>query len=211
MTVSVLRHAEVYDAIAPSYDHLHARFLRLAGEGAQAAFEGAATALLRPGLAVLDAGCGTGRLGRRLMAAEPQLDLTLLDAAPAMLQRARDVPARRVHGSLGLLPFADGAFGLTLSARAIETVRNAGTALGDLLRVTAPGGHLCLAFCADVPGCDLLDRAMVRAVRTRGTGAFLDPAAVAAILERCSGLRVRRVACTGPAAVLVVARDHPVG
>ena len=171
-------HGDLYEAIAPSYDRLHARFLRLAGGGAQAALDGAATALLRPGLAALDAGCGTSRLGRRLMAAEPHLNLTLLDAAPAMLRHARDVSARRVHGSLTHLPFADGAFDLTLSAWTIETVWDIRAALIELVRVTAPGGHLCLAFCADIPGCDLLARAMIRAVRTRGTGVFLDPTTV---------------------------------
>ena len=204
-TVPITR-VDLYDGIAPAYDRLHARFLRSVGGSAQSALEGAVTALLRPGLSVLDAGCGTARLGRQLSVAEPSIDLTLLDAAPAMLHRSRHLAARRVHGSLDALPFANVSFGLTVCAWAIETVPDVNAALAELTRVTAPGGHLCLAFCADVPNGTLIDRLMVNAVQARGTGRFLDPAEIVATLRRNPAWHVRRVSCPGPAAVIVAER-----
>ncbi|MBM7069134.1 methyltransferase domain-containing protein [Actibacterium sp. 188UL27-1] len=75
---------------------------------AQCAFEGAAAALLRPGMAVLDAACGAGVVARRLLAGlDGPIDVILLDAAPAMLDQCRDIPARRLIGRIEALPFPD--------------------------------------------------------------------------------------------------------
>ena len=44
---------------------------------------------LRPGMRVLDAGCGTGALEARLAARHPAVEVVAVDASPAMLARAR--------------------------------------------------------------------------------------------------------------------------
>ena len=44
---------------------------------------------LRPGMRVLDAGCGTGALAERLAAAHPDIELVAADLSPAMIKRAR--------------------------------------------------------------------------------------------------------------------------
>jgi SAM-dependent methyltransferase len=44
---------------------------------------------LRPGMRVLDAGCGTGALEARLAQSHPELEVVAVDASPAMLARAR--------------------------------------------------------------------------------------------------------------------------
>jgi SAM-dependent methyltransferase len=44
---------------------------------------------LRPGMRVLDAGCGTGALAERLAARHPDIELVAADLSPAMLKRAR--------------------------------------------------------------------------------------------------------------------------
>jgi SAM-dependent methyltransferase len=44
---------------------------------------------LRPGMRVLDAGCGTGALAERLAAGHPDIELVAADLSPAMLRRAR--------------------------------------------------------------------------------------------------------------------------
>lgn len=76
-----------YARIAPSYDRLHERWLRHAGGEAQSAFEGAVTALIRPGMRILDVGCGTGALARRLHAQfGATIEMTLVDACPQMLE-----------------------------------------------------------------------------------------------------------------------------
>ena len=206
MTATAHTSGDLYDALAPVYGAAHARFLRLAGGAAQGALEGAAAALLGPGMAVLDAGCGTGRMGWKLLAAEPSLLLTLIDAAPAMLAHACDVPARRVHGSLAALPFADGTFDLAMCVWALETLPDAAPALGELMRVVRPGRPVCLAFCAETAEADALDRLVMRRVRRRGAGRPLDPDRIAADLAARGAARVRCVPCPGPAAVLVAWR-----
>ncbi len=44
---------------------------------------------LRPGMRMLDAGCGTGALAERLAAKHPDIELVAADLSPAMLKRAR--------------------------------------------------------------------------------------------------------------------------
>ena len=44
---------------------------------------------LRPGMRVLDAGCGTGALEVRLAERHPEVEVVAVDASPAMLARAR--------------------------------------------------------------------------------------------------------------------------
>ncbi|MGH6913551.1 MAG: class I SAM-dependent methyltransferase [Geminicoccales bacterium] len=137
----------VYDRLAPRYERLHRCWLRVGGAETVAAVQGCLAAELRPGLRVLDAACGTGAIARWIAGQEPGARLTLLDAAPAMLERASAVPGRHVHGSLVELPFADGAFDLVICAWALETLDDPARALAELCRVLAPGGLLCCCFC----------------------------------------------------------------
>ena len=44
---------------------------------------------LRPGMRVLDAGCGTGALEARMVERHPDVEVVAVDASPAMLARAR--------------------------------------------------------------------------------------------------------------------------
>jgi len=44
---------------------------------------------LRPGMRVLDAGCGTGALEALLARRHPEVEVVAVDASPAMLARAR--------------------------------------------------------------------------------------------------------------------------
>lgn len=71
---------------------------------------------------VLDLGAGTGMLSARVAAAHPAAELTLLDGAPAMLDRARDVLGRRVETVISDLrdPLPGGRFCAVVSALAIH-------------------------------------------------------------------------------------------
>jgi ubiquinone/menaquinone biosynthesis C-methylase UbiE len=200
--------ANVYDALAPVYERLHGRFLRLAGGEAQAAMEGALAALLRPGLAVLDVGCGTGELARRLLALEPSLRLTLVDPSPRKLDRAGGTPARRVHGDMTALPLADAMFDLSLAFWSLETVDRPEQGARELFRVTRPGGAICLVYCSERADLDWIDRAVVAALRRRRTGRLLDPARVEAALRRAGAETLRRLACHGPAAALIARKGR---
>ena len=112
----------LYDRGVDGYDRYRALWLRLAGGGAEEAMVADARTLLRPGLRVLDAGCGTGALSRRLLSIQPDLDLTMLDISPGMLDRTRDIPGSHELGSIQALPYGPGSFDLIVSAWVIETV-----------------------------------------------------------------------------------------
>lgn len=114
----------------------------------------------RPGPAgtpVLDAGCGTGGVLRRLREALVGRPLYGIDYHVAAAARARDKSAAAVaSGDLNQLPFRSGAFGAALSAdvlchRSIVPER----ALAELHRVLKPGGTLVL----NLPAFDWLKSA----------------------------------------------------
>ncbi|MFE9816880.1 methyltransferase domain-containing protein [Streptomyces sp. NBC_00236] len=104
---------------------------------------------LRPGDAVLDAGCGTGRAMSALRAAVgPEGTVLGADLTAAMLKSA----VRAGRGGSGLLIRADAAR-LPLRARSLDAVFAAGLVshlsrpgpgLAELARVVRPGGLLAL-------------------------------------------------------------------
>ncbi|MEO0996226.1 MAG: methyltransferase domain-containing protein [Pseudomonadota bacterium] len=103
--------------------------------------------------AVLDAGCGTGLLLRRLARRWPDTALTGLDLTPAMLEVAATRLGRRaalVHGSLLRLPFTAGSFDLLITSSAVHYLDDPVTAVTEMQRVLAPGGRLVFTdWCAD--------------------------------------------------------------
>lgn len=97
------------------------------------------------GLRVLDAGGGTGRWAIRL--AKRGADVTLADPAPAMLAIARRKDGRitTVKAAIEALPFPDASFDVTLCAFVLGYCPDLVQALGELVRVTRPGGLLLLS------------------------------------------------------------------
>jgi SAM-dependent methyltransferase len=98
----------------------------------------------------LEVGCGDGRLGAELDAAE----LTAADVSALALDRAR----ARLPGATIVelepdapLPFADGGFDLVLAAETAEHVRDLQLFLSEARRVLAPGGELALTTPASAP------------------------------------------------------------
>jgi ubiquinone/menaquinone biosynthesis C-methylase UbiE len=196
-----------YSRIADRYDRMHGLWLRHAGGEAQSAFEGALAGLLRPGMRLLDAGCGTGALARSLPAICPGLRMTLMDACRTMLDKASDVPARRMEGSFMEIPFPDGEFDCVTCAWALETTPRPARAIAELMRVLKSGGRLVVVFCADVPDAGLVARILCRTMRLRGTGRLLDPEMVAQAARRSGGVDIRRLRCTGPAAAFAIRKE----
>ncbi len=199
----------LYDRLAPSYDHLHRRWLRFAGGEAQAALEAAVRVALTPDAELLDAGCGTGRFARGLLegGADPQ-HVTLLDPSEAMLAQCRDLPVRQCLGRIEALPFGDATFDIVTSAWAVETVSQPHAALRELCRVLRPGGTLCLTFCAQKPARGLVDWLMCKGLSLRQTGRFLEVADVTRHLKTSMGCGVQILPSTGPAATVIARRDR---
>lgn len=109
------------------------------------------TALVRAGLPpradVLDAGCGTGGLLRRLRAAQPGWALAGLDFAPLACELARERTGLPVtEGSVTSLPFAAAAFDAVVSLDVVCQVEDPAAALREFFRVVRPGGVAVLTM-----------------------------------------------------------------
>ncbi len=166
----------VYDRAAPNYDRFRELWLHLAGGGAEHAMLADVFPLLHPGTRVLDAGCGTGALSRSMLAVCPEIELTMIDVSPAMLEQAADLPGVHRQASVLALPLADDSFDLVVSGWVIETVPDPRRAVTEMLRVLAPQGRLIYTFCSLPDGWfSKAGSALLRtAVTRRFAGTFLD-------------------------------------
>ncbi|MFF5788989.1 class I SAM-dependent methyltransferase [Streptomyces sp. NPDC012693] len=107
---------------------------------------------LRPGDAVLDAGCGTGRALPPLRAAVgPSGTVLGADLTPEMLEEAvragRDETsgiATLLLADVGRLPLRDGALDAVFGAGLISHLAEPVAGLRELARVVRPGGRLAL-------------------------------------------------------------------
>jgi tRNA (cmo5U34)-methyltransferase len=135
--------AQTFDAEAGDYDAARRRLVPTFD-----AFYGGAVAALelagRPLRRVLDLGAGTGILARRVAAAHPEAELTLLDGAPAMLEEAAVAlgdRARYVTADL-VDPLPPGPWDAAVSALAVHHLDDAGkrTLFARLHDALSPGG-----------------------------------------------------------------------
>jgi len=201
----IARKSQTYEALSATYDLAHERWLRFAGGEAQCAFEGAVTALLKPGTTMLDAACGTGAVARRLLRnADGPVDLVLLDNSAKMLGRCADISANRVHGCMTDLPFNADQFEIVTCAWGIETLNDPGPALAEFVRVTRPGGHICLVFCADRPTRSIFGAALRHRIVASGRGRFLDNRAMHQKAIIAGAKSVQTLHCIGPAAAMIL-------
>jgi len=90
------------------------------------------------GLAVLDAGCGSGRYLRELQARGARA--VGIDLAPAMIARARAVTSRVARADLRALPVASGSIDLVICALALGDFAELDLALAETARVLRRGG-----------------------------------------------------------------------
>ena len=102
---------------------------------------------LPPGARVLDAGCGTGGLLRRLHAAQPTWHLTGIDFSPLACELARArTGAEVVQGSIAALPFPEAAFDAVVSCDVVCQVADPAQALREFNRCLRPGGVVVLTM-----------------------------------------------------------------
>jgi len=95
---------------------------------------------LPPGIAILDAGCGSGRNMVELQRYGSVVGLELADASVARA-RARGV-GEVAQGTLDEMPFAEDTFDLAVSLDVIEHLEDDRQALRELRRTVKPGGTL---------------------------------------------------------------------
>ena len=95
----------------------------------------------RPHTAILDVGCGKGRILDLLKQVYPEKKLTGIDATPNYLSY---VPSgiERLSGRMEILPFRDNTFDFVFSVETLEHSLNVYAALKEMVRVTRPGGTL---------------------------------------------------------------------
>lgn len=96
---------------------------------------------------VLDLGCGTGLLTRRLRE-ELGSCVTGADFSPGMLEQASRGSSEIswVRASASSLPFADASFDAITSTEAFHWFPDQAAALRECRRVLVPGGRLLIAF-----------------------------------------------------------------
>ncbi len=106
-------------------------------------------ALVLPrGIAVLDAGCGTGAMSAALAARDPSVHITGVDLSEAFIAAARArVPAGRFHtGDVTRLGLPDARFDAALSLLVLQFVPDRAAALAEMARVVKPGGLVAAAM-----------------------------------------------------------------
>ena len=101
--------------------------------------------LSSPPARVLDVGTGTGAVARLVAARLPEAEIEGVDVSERMIDEARrltDAPRVRFRvADAQKLPFPDGSFDLV-------TLGNMIPFFDELARVTAPGGHVLVAYSA---------------------------------------------------------------
>jgi ubiquinone/menaquinone biosynthesis C-methylase UbiE len=109
------------------------------------------------GARVLDVGCGTGELMRRLRAKYPHAVLAGLDPVAEMLAVARDKLSGNEDlrtGYADALPWGAGSFDVVVSCNMFHYISHPVEALREMGRVLRPGGSLVLTdWCDDYLAC----------------------------------------------------------
>lgn len=103
----------------------------------------------REGLRVIDLGCGTGELTRRLADRLPNSAVLGIDSSTAMLERARREERPGLAFSLGTIEGAAGEWNLVFSHAALHWVGDHRALIPRLMGLVCPGGQLAVQIPAN--------------------------------------------------------------
>jgi SAM-dependent methyltransferase len=176
-------------AAAESYERFMGRWSR------RLAVQFAGFAAVRDGTDVLDIGAGTGALACAVRATAPTARIAGIDPSAGFVELAR-----RQHADLGIefqigdaqaLPFAADSFDTTLSMLVLNFVPDPVGAVGEMKRVTRPGGTIAAALWDIAGEMEMLriffDEARASTQLDERLTPLLQPGALAALF-RASGL-----------------------
>lgn len=125
--------AQQFDRLAPDWDATRVSRERLTPMIA------ALDAVEQPRRA-LDVGTGSGAVARLISELWPSAEVTGVDVSPGMVEEAKRLGGERYEvGDASALPFDAGSFDLV-------TLNNMIPFFDELARVTAPGGHVAIAY-----------------------------------------------------------------
>jgi len=98
------------------------------------------------GRRTLDVGCGEGRIGRRLAAADHRV--VGIDSSPTLARRAVEGGGYEevVCGDAVGLPWADGEFDLAIAYVSLHDMPDPAGVVAEIARVLEPNGRLCVAI-----------------------------------------------------------------
>jgi ubiquinone/menaquinone biosynthesis C-methylase UbiE len=151
-------------------------------------------AALRPGERVLDVACGTGLIAR--LATErvgPSGTVTGLDLSPDMIEVARAASPSTISWHVDdatSLPFPDDAYDVVLCQMGLMFMQDRRAAVGEMRRVTTPGGRIVVNTPGPIPPLfALMEQALVDHISAdlggfvRAVFSMHDPDGVAALLH----------------------------
>jgi SAM-dependent methyltransferase len=102
---------------------------------------------MKPGMRILDVGCGPGTITVDLATLVPEGQVTGIDAAAGVLAEARQEAGRRDQanvrfetGDVYQLAFADGTFDVVHAHQVLQHLTDPVAALREMRRVSRPGG-----------------------------------------------------------------------
>ncbi|WP_375742907.1 class I SAM-dependent methyltransferase [Corallococcus interemptor] len=179
--------ARVYGEIASAYEVLYPSLHRYGDR-----VERFLADVMKPGLRVLDVGCGPALHTRGL---DASMDVVGLDLAPEMLelaQRARPSGTWRVHSYMEPVPEDLGTFDVALVIGCLDFCDDLPRVLGHLGRVLKPGARMLFTVLERRPGLEAHE-ASTRRARTADTDVTLHlwSAEETARAVESAGLRVR--------------------
>ena len=129
------------------YDEFSTWYEKERHDGYHALIDDLEVGLVEPlaaGRDVLEVGCGTGLILRRV--APKARRAVGVDISPGMLVKARERGLEVVEGSATALPFEDASFDLLYSFKVLAHVEDMPKAFSEFVRVTRPGASLVLEF-----------------------------------------------------------------
>lgn len=169
-----------YATLAASYERRWRCYLEVTANHTLAALAP------RDGERILDAGCGTGVLLRRIAAMAPAARLVGIDGTRAMIRRAHPQLAALGVGDVCHLPLASGSLDAVVLASVLQYVPSEEGVLAEAVRVLRPGGRVVITAW---DGGSLRVRALAQWVRWRGN-TDVHPSSRAGMLAACARLRL---------------------